>query len=84
MSRSRFFGSRSRQRRTSDASAGGVPAGSADHSGSFISTAASVVELVATVLQLRHQFVHATINLEEPDPELDLDFVPAARAQRTG
>ena len=39
-------------------------------------TAAGIVELVATVLQLEHQVLHPTINLEEPDPELDLDFVP--------
>ncbi len=39
-------------------------------------TSASVLELVATILQIEHRFVHPTINLEEPDPELDLDFVP--------
>jgi 3-oxoacyl-(acyl-carrier-protein) synthase len=39
-------------------------------------SAAGIVELVATVLQLEHQVLHPTINLEEPDPELDLDFVP--------
>jgi len=39
-------------------------------------TAAGVVEMVATVVQLREGFVHATINQEEKDPELDLDFVP--------
>jgi 3-oxoacyl-(acyl-carrier-protein) synthase len=39
-------------------------------------TAASAVELVATILQLTHGRVHPTINQEEPDPELGLDFVP--------
>ena len=39
-------------------------------------SAAGIVEFVATVLQMQHGFVHPTINLEEPDPELDLDFVP--------
>ena len=39
-------------------------------------SAAGIVELVATVLQLRHQVLHPTINQEVPDPELDLDFVP--------
>jgi 3-oxoacyl-(acyl-carrier-protein) synthase len=38
--------------------------------------AAGVVELVATLLQMEHGFVHPTINQEERDPELDLDFVP--------
>lgn len=38
--------------------------------------AAGVVELIATVLQMEHGVVHPTINQEQPDPELDLDFVP--------
>ncbi len=39
-------------------------------------TAAGVVEFVATVLQMNEGFVHPTINQDEKDPELDLDFVP--------
>lgn len=39
-------------------------------------TSAAIVELVATVIQMQHDFVHPTINLTDPDPELDLDFVP--------
>jgi 3-oxoacyl-(acyl-carrier-protein) synthase len=39
-------------------------------------SAAGIVELVATVLQMRHGRLHPTINQEVPDPELDLDFVP--------
>jgi 3-oxoacyl-(acyl-carrier-protein) synthase len=39
-------------------------------------TAAALVELVATILQMEHGVVHPTINQEEPDPDLDLDFVP--------
>jgi 3-oxoacyl-[acyl-carrier-protein] synthase II len=38
--------------------------------------AAGAVEAVATVLCLRHQEAHPTINLEHPDPECDLDYVP--------
>ena len=38
-------------------------------------TSASMIECVATVLQLEAQRVHATINLEEQDPALKLDFV---------
>jgi 3-oxoacyl-(acyl-carrier-protein) synthase len=39
-------------------------------------SAAGVVEMVATLLQMREGAVHPTLNQEEPDPELDLDFVP--------
>jgi 3-oxoacyl-[acyl-carrier-protein] synthase II len=34
------------------------------------------VEFVATALALRDQIVPPTINLEDPDPECDLDYVP--------
>jgi 3-oxoacyl-(acyl-carrier-protein) synthase len=39
-------------------------------------TAAGVVELVATILEIEGKFVHPTINQEEKDPALDLDYVP--------
>ncbi len=39
-------------------------------------TASSMVEMITATLQMKHSLVHPTINLEEPDPELDLDFVP--------
>jgi 3-oxoacyl-(acyl-carrier-protein) synthase len=39
-------------------------------------TAAGVVELVATILQMANDVVHPTINQEEQDSQLDLDFVP--------
>ena len=38
--------------------------------------AAALTELVAIILQMQNNFVHPTINLEEPDEELGLDFVP--------
>lgn len=38
--------------------------------------AAGVVELITCVLALQHQMVPPTINLDHPDPELDLDYVP--------
>ena len=38
--------------------------------------ASGALESVATVLTLFEGFVHPTINLEEPDPECDLDYVP--------
>ena len=45
--------------------------------------AAGAIEILATVLALRHGFLPPTVNLEEPDPECDLDYVPrSAREQR--
>ena len=34
------------------------------------------VELIATVLSIRHGVVHPTINYDTPDPACDLDYVP--------
>ena len=38
--------------------------------------AAGAVEVVATVLALKEQFIPPTINFRDPDPECDLDVVP--------
>ncbi|HEY8504396.1 MAG TPA: beta-ketoacyl-[acyl-carrier-protein] synthase II, partial [Gemmataceae bacterium] len=38
--------------------------------------AAGAVSAVAAVLSLRDQIMAPTINLETPDPECDLDYVP--------
>ena len=38
--------------------------------------AAGVVELITCVLAIRDQMLPPTINHREPDPELDLDYVP--------
>jgi 3-oxoacyl-[acyl-carrier-protein] synthase II len=38
--------------------------------------AAGSVELIATALSIRDGFVHPTINLDNPDPDCDLDYVP--------
>ena len=41
------------------------------------------VELIATILSIKHAVVHPTINYHTPDPECDLDFVPnTAREMR--
>jgi 3-oxoacyl-[acyl-carrier-protein] synthase II len=32
--------------------------------------------VAATILSLRAGFVHPTINLDRPDPDCDLDYVP--------
>ncbi|HVB65430.1 MAG TPA: beta-ketoacyl-[acyl-carrier-protein] synthase II, partial [Nitrolancea sp.] len=38
--------------------------------------AAGAMEAMATVLSIRDQVVHPTINYHTPDPECDLDYVP--------
>jgi 3-oxoacyl-[acyl-carrier-protein] synthase II len=38
--------------------------------------AAGALELVASVLTIKNQFIPPTINYEFPDPECDLDYVP--------
>jgi len=39
------------------------------------------IEAIACVLTIRDQVMHATINLENPDPECDLDYVPEGARQ---
>jgi 3-oxoacyl-[acyl-carrier-protein] synthase II len=38
--------------------------------------AAGAVELIACILSIRDGEIHPTINLENPDPDCDLDYVP--------
>ncbi len=45
--------------------------------------AAGGVELVATLLSMREERVHPTINYEEPDPDCDLDYVPGKPRQHS-
>ncbi len=40
--------------------------------------ASAAIELVATVLSIHRGVVHPTRNLQTPDPECDLDYVPGA------
>ena len=41
------------------------------------------VESVLTVLALHHQMIAPTINLDEPDPECDLDYCANVARQKT-
>jgi 3-oxoacyl-[acyl-carrier-protein] synthase II len=43
-----------------------------------LTVAAGAVEAIATICSLQRQLAHPTINLADPDPECDLDFVPNA------
>ena len=38
--------------------------------------AAGAIEAIATILTIRNGIVHPTINNQEPDPAIDVDFVP--------
>lgn len=38
--------------------------------------AAGVVESVATIMEIKHNKVHPTINLDNPDPACDLNYIP--------
>jgi len=40
---------------------------------------AGAVELIAAVKSIEQQIVHPTINLDYPDPECDLDYVPGVK-----
>ena len=46
--------------------------------------AAGVVEAIFSILAIRDGVLPPTINLENPDPACDLDYVPDTRASRAG
>jgi 3-oxoacyl-[acyl-carrier-protein] synthase II len=46
--------------------------------------AAGAIEAIATVHALRRGWLPATVGLEEPDPELDLDYVPMQPRELNG
>ncbi|MFM8250957.1 MAG: beta-ketoacyl-[acyl-carrier-protein] synthase II, partial [Planctomycetota bacterium] len=40
------------------------------------------IELVVTTKSIQNQVVHPTINLENPDPDCDLDYTPLQPRER--
>jgi 3-oxoacyl-(acyl-carrier-protein) synthase len=38
--------------------------------------AAGAIETIAAILGMNENYIHPTINLDNPDPECDLDYVP--------
>jgi len=62
-----------------------VPVSSLKSAVGHLLGAAGAVEAAATVLALRERVAPPTLGYEEPDPELDLDYVPGgARRLQTG
>jgi len=56
--------------------AANIPVSSTKSMTGHLLGAAGAVEMVACVLSIRDGVVHPTVNLEIPDPDCDLDYVP--------
>jgi 3-oxoacyl-[acyl-carrier-protein] synthase II len=67
-----FFGDRAKK----------IPISSTKSMTGHLLGAAGGVELIATLLSMENKLIHPTVNLSNPDPECDLDYVPnVARPQ---
>ena len=60
-----------------------VPVSSAKSMIGHLMGAAGAIEAMATVLTIRDQVIHPTINYETTDPECDLDYVPNSARRAT-
>jgi len=58
------------------AQAASIPVSSTKSMHGHLMGATGAVEFIAAVLALQHSAIPPTINLHEPDPECDLDYVP--------
>lgn len=56
--------------------ANSIPCNSTKSMTGHLLGSAGAVELITTLLSIKHARVHPTINLDEPDPDCDLDYVP--------
>jgi 3-oxoacyl-[acyl-carrier-protein] synthase II len=56
--------------------AGRIPMSSTKSMHGHLLGAAGALETIITLLALRDQFAPPTINLDEPDPDCDLDYIP--------
>jgi len=45
--------------------------------------ASSAMEIVATILSVKNDLIHQTLNYQKPDPECDLDYVPGETRAET-
>lgn len=54
----------------------GIPISSTKSMTGHLIGAAGGIEAIATALTIENQRIHPTANLENPDPECDLDYVP--------
>ena len=59
-----------------------VPCNSTKSMSGHLLGSAGAVELITTVKSIEQQMVHPTINLEFPDPDCDLDYVPEGKRAR--
>jgi 3-oxoacyl-[acyl-carrier-protein] synthase II len=60
----------------------GIPVSSTKSMIGHAMGAAGAIEALSTVLTIEHGIIPPTINLNTPDPECDLDYVPNAARQK--
>ncbi|UCG61896.1 MAG: beta-ketoacyl-ACP synthase II [Candidatus Zixiibacteriota bacterium] len=60
-----------------------IPANSTKSMIGHLLGSAGAIELVVTVKSIQEQMLHPTTNLDNPDPECDLDYVPNEKRQCT-